>query len=146
MFGMTTSPMRFAAIFLLFTLPGGCASVENRIEKNRAAYVRLPAAERKLVSQEKISEGMNRDAVRMAWGKPDRITHMSQAGRNFEIWTYYRYHQETIPDYQYVPRRVGNGFTYQSLYSPRYETHANLDRRAVFENDRVVTSEQVAMP
>jgi hypothetical protein len=138
--------MRFAASLVLLAVLGGCASVENRIEKNRPAFDRLSPEERKLVSEEKIGEGMNRDAVRIAWGKPDRITRMSQAGRNFEIWTYYRYQQETIPDYQYVPRRVGRGIAYQSLFSPRYETNASLDRRAVFENDRVVTSELVALP
>jgi hypothetical protein len=129
----------FVAGFLLT----GCSTIESRIEKNRAAFDRLPALQQTLVKRGEIREGLNEDAVYLAWGKPDDITHGSEGGRRFDVWIYYRYRQDTIDDYEYVPRRYGRHIGFDSVYRPRYVTRASLDRRVVFERGKVVAWETV---
>jgi hypothetical protein len=127
-----------------FAMLAACSTVESRIEKHRAAYDRLAPAEQRLVSEGKVREGMPKAAVMIAWGRPDDIRLGSEAGRNYEVWTYYRYSQRTVPDYEYVPRRYGPYFRWESLYRPRQIPHASVDRRAVFERGTVSSWEMAS--
>jgi hypothetical protein len=127
-----------------FATLAACSTVESRIEKHRAAYDRLTPAEQRLVAEGEVREGMPKAAVMIAWGRPDDIRQGSESGRNYEVWTYYRYSQRTVPDYEYVPRRYGPYFRWESLYRPRQVTQAGLDRRAVFERGVVISWEMAS--
>lgn len=66
-----------------------CAStVERRIEKNPAIFSSLSPADQELVRQRKLREGMGKDAVFLAVGRPDRVTMGRKEGKDFERWTY----------------------------------------------------------
>ena len=66
-----------------------CAStVERRIEKNPAIYSSLSPADQELVKQRKLREGMAKDAVFLAVGRPDRVAVGRKAGKDFERWSY----------------------------------------------------------
>jgi hypothetical protein len=73
-----------AAVFL-----SQCAStVERRIEKNPAVFASLSPADQELVRGRKLREGMGKDAVFLAVGRPDRVSMGRKSGKEFERWTY----------------------------------------------------------
>lgn len=64
------------------------ATPQSRIEKNPQLYSQLGARDRELVSNGRIREGMDRHAVYLALGRPDRVSVGSNKGRAVESWTY----------------------------------------------------------
>jgi hypothetical protein len=64
------------------------ANPATRAQKNPAAFESLPAKDRELVLKSTIAEGMSKEAVLIAWGKPDRVSTGSMNGRMAETWTY----------------------------------------------------------
>jgi hypothetical protein len=68
----------------------GCttANPQTRVQQNPALYDSLSAADRDLVMKGTISEGMTKDAVYLAWGKPDSVTTGSDRGKVTETWRY----------------------------------------------------------
>lgn len=80
-----------AAVFL-----SQCAStVERRIEKNPAVFASLSPADQALVKQRSLREGMGKDAVFLAVGRPDRVSMGRKAGKDFERWSYEGTHTVT---------------------------------------------------
>ncbi len=77
---------------VLLALLAGCASNatlrQRRVEANPEAYQRLSEADRRLVSQGKIREGMNKEGVFLSWGRPDEIRQGSKQKVPYEIWNY----------------------------------------------------------
>ncbi|WP_395718391.1 hypothetical protein [Prosthecobacter sp.] len=67
-----------------------CASStpQTRIERNPQLFTRLSAKDRQLVTSGVIREGMTRDAVFLAWGRPDRVSVGTSRGKEIEAWTY----------------------------------------------------------
>lgn len=66
-----------------------CSSTpKTRIEKNPQLYGRLNARDQHFVSHGLIQEGMTRDAVFLAWGRPDSVSYGVNRGRESESWTY----------------------------------------------------------
>ncbi|WP_395752380.1 hypothetical protein [Prosthecobacter sp.] len=66
-----------------------CSSTpQTRIEKNPQLFSKLNAQDRSLVSKGLIREGMTRDAVFLAWGRPDAVSVGVSRGRSGESWTY----------------------------------------------------------
>ncbi|WP_395746757.1 hypothetical protein [Prosthecobacter sp.] len=66
-----------------------CSSTpKTRIEKNPQMYGRLSARDQHLVTHGLIHEGMTRDAVFLAWGRPDAVSYGVNRGRESENWTY----------------------------------------------------------
>ena len=63
-------------------------SPASRAAKSPGVLERLSPHDRELVMKSTISEGMSKDAVYIAWGKPDGITHGSMNGKTVETWTY----------------------------------------------------------
>jgi hypothetical protein len=95
----------------------GCASStpQGRVQQNPQMFEQLPAADRDLVMRGTISEGMSRDAVFLAWGKPDVVTTGSEGGRQIETWRYAQMH----PVYPY-------GYGVGLGYGPGYYRHGGL--------------------
>ncbi|MBB5031089.1 hypothetical protein [Prosthecobacter vanneervenii] len=66
-----------------------CSSTpQTRIEKNPQMFTKLSPKERHLVTHGLICEGMGRDAVFLAWGRPDSVSVGVNRGRESENWTY----------------------------------------------------------
>lgn len=133
--------MKIAILLAVCVALAGCSTIPSRIEKNRAAFQRLTPAERLLVEGGEVREGMNADAVYIAWGRPDEVTRGSERGQDLETWTYFRFSQQAVSNYDYVPRRAGRIYSAEPIYNPRYVTNTSLDRRAVFHAGKVISLE-----
>ena len=72
---------------LLFT---SCetANPATRAQQNPALFQSLSAEDQALVLKGTISEGMSRDVVTLAWGRPDSVMNSSDGGRAAEVWRY----------------------------------------------------------
>src|SRR5207247_2378184 len=86
---MKIIPALMAASALLIA---SCTSpIVRRIERNSDLYQALSTRQKELVQQGRIEEGMNKKAVFLAWGKPDRAAKGSRNGREYERWSYADY-------------------------------------------------------
>ncbi len=66
-----------------------CSSTpQTRIQKNSAMYGQLNSRDQQLVAGGLIREGMTRDAVFLAWGRPDSMSYGVNRGRQSENWVY----------------------------------------------------------
>ncbi len=72
------------ALLLALLLSSCQTGPEARISQDPAKYSRLSSSDKELVSQGNIRKGMTRDAVYLAWGRPD-IVREGSAG---EAWAY----------------------------------------------------------
>jgi hypothetical protein len=79
----------FCAMLLPFVLANCAASTPaKRIERRPAAFAALSADHQRLAASGQIKEGMNRDAVWIAWGPASQIIEVSDNGLSSEIWRY----------------------------------------------------------
>jgi hypothetical protein len=79
------------ALFCALALPG-CETLnpaQRRIKQSPELFAGLSEKEKALVDQGKIEEGMSRDAVYLAWGRPGRVMSGSRDGRGSEKWAYF---------------------------------------------------------
>jgi len=116
----------------------GCSTVSSRTEERPQAFNNLPQAEQDLVKQSKIKDGMSKDAVYIAMGKPDRIVPDTTHGKPGETWIYFGVHQQVISNYHIIPRPAGRGFTTATVYNPIYITHRYVRRQIFFQDEKVV--------
>ena len=81
------------AIAALAALATSCApsTPQSRIAANPSLYEALPAKHQELASQGRVTKGMSKEAVFLAWGRPARKGEGSRNGRSFERWDYARY-------------------------------------------------------
>jgi hypothetical protein len=99
------------SLTVLFTaaaslLLASCASpVAMRIERNPDIYNNLSERHKSLVARGEITEGMSKQAVFIAWGRPDRAFKGSRNGRALEQWSYLAY--DSVPG-----GFVGGGYGY----------------------------------
>jgi hypothetical protein len=79
------SVLASVAIFL-----SSCASStpQGRLSANPAMAGSLSPAQREAVLAGKISEGMTRDAVYLALGRPSNVRKGSSSGKETEVWRY----------------------------------------------------------
>ncbi len=86
---MKTFLLRFSLGLMAALLFSQCASnPQSRIERNPQLFNQLSARDRQLVTSGVIREGMTRNAVFLAWGRPDRVSVGSSRGKEVEAWTY----------------------------------------------------------
>ena len=77
------------APLLAFLLPSCSVNTPvSRIDKNPAMFDRLSNSEKQLVRQGRIRNGMDKQAVYLAWGNPNSTSEGQQGGRVFEKWSY----------------------------------------------------------
>jgi len=82
-------PLRFLFLTAIGMLGVSCAStVESRIEKHPQKYTSQSESHKNLIRQGQIKEGMNKDAVYLAWGAPASVRQGSSNGSEFESWAY----------------------------------------------------------
>lgn len=103
--------MRWLLLLSLLALTA-CSTVGSRIKENPAAFSSLSPKQQALVQNAQIAEGMNRDAVYIAWGRPDGIVTGSDHGKRFDEWLY----ESTYVDY------VNYYGPYPYFYGRRYWT------------------------
>lgn len=70
------------------TLASCVAPIERRIQKNLEAFARLSPKDQEAVRAGKIREGMDKSAVLIAWGRPERVSEGRKSGRKYERWHY----------------------------------------------------------
>jgi len=92
-------------IALLLASCSTTSMVQKRITKNPELFAQLSQDHQLLVQQGRISEGMNKNAVFLAWGPADTIQQGSKDGKSTETWIY-------DDGYDYGRSRVGVGFGY----------------------------------
>ncbi len=85
---MKTSYACLALASSLLLLVSCANTVERRIERNPQLFQQLSAQDQQLVREQKLREGMSREAVFLAIGRPDRVSTGRRNGKNFERWTY----------------------------------------------------------
>jgi len=83
-------PSPLLALPIVAFLAVSCSSntLSKRIEKNAQVFNDLSARHQELVENGKIEDGMRKEAVLLAWGKPAARTEGQTRGRSFEKWTY----------------------------------------------------------
>ena len=67
----------------------GCTTAkitEKRISKHQAMFDAQPAEHQALIRQNRIVEGMNQDAVFLAWGRADEVISGTKEGKAIETW------------------------------------------------------------
>ena len=63
-------------------------SIEYRVSRYPEKFARLSPEHQELVRQGRIKEGMNKDAVYLAWGTPGSVRMGSEGGKPFELWRF----------------------------------------------------------
>lgn len=90
-------PMLFGSIAGLSLSSCGTVTPADRISAHPAMFSALPPSQKALVQQGKIEEGMGRDAVFLAWGKPaSPPAHIYNRGNSVERWYYTSYVPVTV--------------------------------------------------
>src|SRR5260370_42376528 len=75
----------FVALLVLFLT--GCSTVESRIKSNPQVYGLLSPADKALVNQGRIREGLPKAAVYLAWGNPDGFVSGVRLAYTLAAWT-----------------------------------------------------------
>lgn len=153
-----------AALFL-----AGCASIETRISEHPDIYNSLSPRDQALVRQGRIREGMNMDAVWLAWGTPEQKGFGRYLGRSTETWIYRAYYNEYDPyyggfGYGYgYPGFVGGGVLvggrhghrrfvaaydpfYDPFFYPRFRQVSYPYKTVTFSNGRVIAYQSYTPP
>ena len=128
--------------YLSLLLAGGlallCGCATSSIEKRRAqrpeAYAALSSDARAQVDRGEIAEGMDTNAVFIAWGRPTKITTRSGNDRREIEWWYYRNYLKSNRVYYYT--HDGHGYPVVDAY---YDTSAwkYVARKVVFRDGQV---------
>jgi len=115
-----------------------CSTVESRIAKNPAVFNALPEKQKDLVRDEKIAEGLSRDAVVLAWGRPDEVETGTQRGKKMETWTWLATYEAPDPNFYGAAWFASPYWGYYPMSRPATRIHTYPIRESIFENGRVV--------
>ena len=136
----------FAAVFL-----AGCAStIQDRRKERFAAYTEMPPETQALVDKGQIKVGMTKDAVYIAWGKPDQVVQSESEQGRTESWIYYGSTLRPYHYWNYGPwGPYYRGWYYYSPlpyletdYYPVYYAEAEV----TFQNDHVASWRNLPYP
>lgn len=125
---------------LVFLVASCTSPVQRRIEKNPSLYNGLSDHQKSLVQRGAIEEGMSKEAVYLAWGRPDRGSRGSKMGKAYERWSYAAYDPVFWGPYGAPGYGWGSG---PWLYDPYYAPGPSMsyipyeERWAEFLNNRV---------
>ncbi|MDR0532369.1 MAG: hypothetical protein LBH01_00265 [Verrucomicrobiales bacterium] len=75
----------------------GCSTIESRKEERAQAFNLLTKDQQRIVMQGRITEGLNKDGVYIALGKPLRVRRESMNGVQTESWVYGRMETYSSP-------------------------------------------------
>lgn len=81
--------LRLLAFSLVTLALSSCVHpIERRIANNPQIYQSLSTQDQLLVQQGRIREGMTKEGVFLAWGRPNQVATGRQKGNSVEQWTY----------------------------------------------------------
>jgi hypothetical protein len=139
----------------------GCATIETRISEHPEIYNSLSPRDQALVRQGQIREGMNVDAVWLAWGSPEQKGFGRYRGRSTETWIYRAYYNEYdpyhYPGWYYPYYGFGGGRFrhrhfgwydpfYDPFFYPRFRRVSYPYKTVTFERGRVVAIQGYTPP
>lgn len=121
--------MKSVIVLLAAVVFASCApsTPEARIAARPQLFEALPPRQQELVRQGQLAQGMGRDAVLLAWGRPSREYEGSEDGVSTLRWDYLGstpvYETSYFGGYGYGPRcgygRFGRGPAYDFAVFPR---------------------------
>jgi hypothetical protein len=85
---MKTIFLLLASFLLIFSLSSCAHPRDKRIAANPKLYQSLSSNDQVLVQQGRIREGMTKEAVFLAIGRPDQVASGREKGSSIEKWTY----------------------------------------------------------
>jgi len=136
---------RVTLLLLAAAFLTGCAStIEDRRKERLAAYSALPPETQSLVDHGQIKVGMSKDAVYIAWGKPDQTLQSESDQDRIETWVY---HGSTLRPYHYWDYGYHGWGPYYGYYNYSPLPYLETDYYPVyyvsgevnFQNDRVAS-------
>lgn len=129
---------RFFILGLAAVLLTGCAStIESRKKERYNSYSELSPEQRATVDAGQIKVGMTKDAVYIAWGKPQQVlTSESQAGRN-EVWVYLGSYLQSYGYWGFRPFYGPYGYYQGPYFYHDYLPVAYAKAEVIFEKDVV---------
>lgn len=130
--------MKFVGLLCLIVALAACSTPESRMRDHPAAVSRMRPADRQLAAEGRIRPGMSKEAVSIAWDRPDEIQRGYVRGRVSETWIYIATDTEDYPSYSCFPYGFGHRFFYHEIYHPILVTRRYVQRMVTFENGRVV--------
>lgn len=116
--------------------------MESRIKERPEAFAQLPEKQKALVQQGEIAEGMNKDAVYIAWGQPDNVGRGRERGKAIEEWIYEGVRTEYVSSYRPVPVIYGSRGryyrTWDYAFDPVLVSYQYPYKTVLFENGKAV--------
>ena len=82
--------LRLPTLAATILLASGCETPRTRARLHPEAFAKLSAANQRLVLAGKVRDGMNTDAVYIAWGEPDEKRPATGGQEPTESWLYHR--------------------------------------------------------
>jgi len=131
-YGLFMSSLAAAALAV------GCASssIVQRKNERSAAYARLTPDLRADVDRGEIREGMDSNAVYIAWGKPTRVESVATPAGDEVRWEYWRKWTRHHPYWSIEP---GPGGYYPTAeYRPTTSSWKYLSAWVAFRGERVI--------
>lgn len=119
-------------LIVLSMLLSACASPEARIRQYPQIYARATPKQQLLISRGQIALGFSPAFVRLALGRPDRVTEHTDSKGTEVIWHYVTYN---VYPYYYSP--YWYGLWPPVVVQPPVSEHDWL--RVVFRNGRVIS-------
>ena len=83
----------FLAAVAVMGLASCASQIERRVSHNPQIFNKLSTNDQQAVRSGRIREGMGKEAVFLAWGRPDRVAAGKRDGKNRERWSYAQYEQ-----------------------------------------------------
>ena len=83
----------YLAALLMLGLASCASPIERRVSHNPQIYNKLSTADQQAVRSGRIREGMSKEAVFLAWGRPDRVAAGKRDGKNRERWSFTEFEQ-----------------------------------------------------
>lgn len=123
-----------------FLLVSCVSPIVKRIENNPQIYANLSEQHKTMVARGEITEGMSKQAVFIAWGRPDHGVKSSHGGKAYEHWSYSGYQAVQGTSFGFGMGYMGCGYYEPSLYYEPTVTYLPYEaRRVEFLNSKVTS-------
>jgi hypothetical protein len=129
----------------VLTGPGCTPSLQRRVERSTAYLATLPPAQQEAVRMGRLEPGMPREAVMVAWGKPNHFAEaLAENGRPEEIWLYTGQRPVAVEPAWLPPPVIDcYGRIHWPYPSPAIAYVPYLRARVMFRNGQVVAWENL---
>ena len=115
-----------ATVWIVVCLSGCGSQIDRRIRTDPAAFAKLNEQDKAAVLAGQIREGMDKSAVFLSWGSPDRLSEGRKNGKSFERWTYVEFDAVMAQSYGPPFGNYGHG-GYYDVYDPLYYARPTIN-------------------